>query len=85
MPSPTSVHINEPRKYSKMTQERYELFNRPGRALLLNEMEQTLGLHRKSLVRLTHSDVNASLGANRGPVHYRRRFAQLPRRGRIAA
>ena len=70
MPIHTSMHINEPGKYSKMMQERYGLSNRPGSAGLLNEMEQTLGPYRKSLVRLMDSDLKRKPShKQREPVH----------------
>jgi len=57
MPIHTRMDIHQRRKYLKMMQERYQLSNRPGRTFLLNEMEEMLGLHRKSLIRLMHSDL----------------------------
>ena len=54
----TKMNINERRKYLKIMQERYVPSNRAGRIELLDEMERTVGLHRKSLVRLMHSDLD---------------------------
>ena len=44
--------IDERRKYRKKVQPRYEAADRPGRGVLLTEMEAVTGLHRKSLTRL---------------------------------
>lgn len=57
MPIHTTMNISERPKYLKMMQERYVLSNRSGRTLLLDEMEHMAGLHRKSLIRLMHSDL----------------------------
>jgi hypothetical protein len=44
--------IDERRKYLKKMQPRYLAADRPGRGVLLTEMEAVTGLHRKSLTRL---------------------------------
>jgi hypothetical protein len=54
----TKMNINERRKYLKIMQERYMPSDRAGRTELLDEMGRTVGLHRKSLVRLMHSDLD---------------------------
>lgn len=53
----TKMNIHGRRTYLKMMQERYVLTNRPGRTLLLNEMECMTGMHRKSLINRMNGDL----------------------------
>ena len=43
------------REYIKITQERYFKSNRKQKATILNELSQTLAIHRKSAIRLLNS------------------------------
>lgn len=47
--------VDERRKYLKLMRPRYQVTNRKGQGMLLTEMEQMTGLHRKSLLRLLHT------------------------------
>jgi len=47
--------VNERRKYLKLMRPRYQAADRKGQGVLLTEMEQVTGLHRKSLLRLLHA------------------------------
>ncbi|HFD38729.1 MAG TPA: transposase [Anaerolineae bacterium] len=49
--------IDERRKYLRVMQERYYPASRQERGRLLDEMEAVTKLHRKSLIRLMHSDL----------------------------
>ena len=51
MPAEEEMNIDERFKYLRMVQKRYRLSNRSERNILLDEMEQITGLHRKSLIR----------------------------------
>jgi len=53
--------IDERRKYLRMMRQRYRRADRRARGALLREMEELLGLHRKSLIRL----MNGSLARQR--------------------
>ena len=52
MPSDDEMTIEERRKYLKRMKPRYVQAKRTERGVLLSEMEQVTGLHRKSLTRL---------------------------------
>ena len=47
--------VDERRKYLWRMQKRYTLAGRLGRGKLLDEMQQVLGMHRKSLIRLLNA------------------------------
>ena len=47
--------VDERRKYLCRMQKRYGSGDRQGRGKLLDEMEQVLGMHRKSLIRLLNA------------------------------
>ena len=49
--------INERRKYLRTMQKRYRPASRKDKSRLLEEMAAVTGLHRKSLIRLTGSDL----------------------------
>lgn len=49
------MSVNERRKYLKRMKGRYVAAMRGERGCLLTEMEQVIGLHRKSLTRLMHA------------------------------
>ncbi len=51
------MSIDERRKYLRMMQKRYLGANRRERGRLLDEMEAVTELHRKSLIRLMHHDL----------------------------
>ena len=55
MANDDEMTIDERRKYLKRMRPRYERAERSGRSVLLSEMEQVTGLHRKSLLRLLHA------------------------------
>ena len=52
-----TMTIDERRKYLRMMQKRYVQADRKERGRLLDEMEVITQLHRKSLSRLLHSDL----------------------------
>ena len=52
-----SMSINERRKYLHKTQSRYWQATRKERSRMLDEIEQVIGLHRKSLIRLLRGDL----------------------------
>ena len=52
MPDSEEMTIGERRKYLGRMQGRYLKADRRGRGVLLTEIEEVTGLHRKSLVRL---------------------------------
>jgi hypothetical protein len=52
VPADERMTIDERRKYLTRMWRRYQAADRAGRSVLLTEMEQVTGLHRKSLVRL---------------------------------
>jgi hypothetical protein len=52
MSSDERVTIDERYKYLRKRQKRYQETKRGGRSLLLDEMVEVTGLHRKSLLRL---------------------------------
>lgn len=56
MPAEERMTVNERRKYLKLMKPRYQKARRKEQSALLTEMEQVTGLHRKSLLRLLHSD-----------------------------
>lgn len=51
MPEKEKMTIDERWKYLRIMRERYRKADRKGRTELLNEMAQTTGMHRKSLLR----------------------------------
>lgn len=55
MAAEDAMTIDERRKYLKRMEPRYRAADRAGRSVLLTEMEQVTGLHRKSLTRLLHA------------------------------
>lgn len=57
MPKEEKMTLDERRKYLKIQQRRYKKDKRKERTNLLSEMEETTGLHRKSLIRLMKSDL----------------------------
>jgi len=56
MPTEDQMSVNERRKYLKLMKARYQKASRKEQSELLTEMEQVTNLHRKSLLRLLHSD-----------------------------
>ncbi len=52
MRNQAKMTIDERRKYLRLIKKRYVEANKSERGRLLDEMEATTGLHRKSLVRL---------------------------------
>ncbi len=52
MPSQKTMTIDERRKYLRRLQNRYLKAGKSGKGRLLDQMEATTGLHRKSLIRL---------------------------------
>jgi hypothetical protein len=52
MPDNEEMNINERRKYLKLVRPRYAGAKQEERRMLLTEMKQVTGLHRKSLIRL---------------------------------
>jgi hypothetical protein len=50
-----TMTINERRSYLTRMSRRYQVANRAQRGVLLTEMEQVTGMHRKSLIRLLHA------------------------------
>jgi len=57
MTTEEEMTINERRKYLRKMKLRYSKATRQERGQLLDEMEAVTGLHRKSLVRLMHSNL----------------------------
>ena len=57
MPIEDKMTIDERRKYLRKMQKRYVQADRKERARLLDEMEAVTDMHRKSLVRLMHRDL----------------------------
>ncbi len=57
MPTQIRMTLNERRKYLKIMQVRYLVSDKKERIGLLNEMQKVTGCHRKSLIRLMHSDL----------------------------
>ena len=57
MPTQIRMTLNERRKYLKIMQVRYLASDKKERIGLLNEMQKVTGCHRKSLIRLMHSDL----------------------------
>jgi len=57
MPTSDEMNINERYKYLRLMKKRYLPANRAEQHMLLTEMEHVTGLHRKSLIRLLHSDL----------------------------
>jgi hypothetical protein len=55
VPAEDAMTIDERRKYLKRMWPRYRAADRAGRGVLLTEMEQVTGLHRKSLTRLLNA------------------------------
>lgn len=58
MATDEKMTVDERRKYLKMMQVRYGPASREARGKLLDEMVKVLGMHRKSLSRLMHSDLS---------------------------
>jgi hypothetical protein len=56
MPKEKAMTMAERRKYLSVMRGRYLAASKKGRGMLLTEMEQVTGLHRKSLVRLLKSE-----------------------------
>jgi len=56
MPTEEQMTVNERRKYLKIMKPRYQAAGRAERSLLLNEMEQVTGLHRKHVTRLLNAE-----------------------------
>jgi len=56
VPTQTRMTINERRKYLQIMQVRYLTSDKKVQIGLLNEMQKVTGWHRKSLIRLMHSD-----------------------------
>lgn len=52
MPAEEKMTVDERRKYLSRMKKRYEKADRAERGRLLGEMEEVLGMHRKSLIRL---------------------------------
>jgi hypothetical protein len=57
MDTEVKMTINERYKYLRMMRERYRVADRKERGKLLTEMEAMTSLHRKSLVRLLHGNL----------------------------
>jgi hypothetical protein len=55
MPTEDEMTLDERRKYLKRMKLRYMKAKREERSVLLSEMEQVTGMHRKSLTRLLHA------------------------------
>lgn len=55
MQAEENMTVDERRKYLKLMRPRYQVADRKGQGVLLTEMEQVTGLHRKSLLRLLHT------------------------------
>jgi hypothetical protein len=56
MPTEAQMTVNERRKYLTIMKPRYQAAGRAERSLLLSEMEQVTGLHRKHLTRLLNAE-----------------------------
>lgn len=56
MPTESQMTVNERRKYLTIMKPRYQAAGRAERSLLLSEMEQVTGLHRKHLTRLLNAE-----------------------------
>ena len=61
MSTDDQMNIDERYKYLRRMQKRYMRADRPEQGRLLNELEHVTELHRKSLVRLLHSDLTRQL------------------------
>jgi hypothetical protein len=57
MPEEEKMTIDERFRYLRLTKERYVEASRRERGVLLDEMEDVVRLHRKSLIRLMSSTV----------------------------
>jgi len=57
MSTAEQMTIDERYKYLRLMRKRYMPASRPEQSMLLDEMERVTGLHRKSLIRLLHSDL----------------------------
>lgn len=55
MPTESQMTVNERRKYLTIMKPRYQASGKGERSLLLSEMEQVTGLHRKHLTRLLNA------------------------------
>src|SRR6266699_2773649 len=55
MQAEENITVDERRKYLKLMRPRYQVADRKGQRMLLSEMDQVTGLHRKSLRRLLHT------------------------------
>jgi hypothetical protein len=60
MPADDKMTMDERRKYLRQMQKRYRETDRSVREQLLDEMEQMIQLHRKSLIRLMRVLQNSS-------------------------
>ncbi len=56
MPNEDKMTIGEEYKYLRIVQKKYREATRTERGQLLDRMEETTGLHRKSLIRLMHDN-----------------------------
>jgi len=54
---PMKMTTDEQRKYLRIMQPRYLKAGRAEKTALLDEMEEVIDMHRKSLTRLLHSDL----------------------------
>jgi len=57
MSADEKMTVDERRKYLRRMQQRYLEASRKERSRMLDDMEQVLGMHRKSLIRLLGSDL----------------------------
>lgn len=57
MATEEKMTIDERYKYLRIVQERYWAADKKGRSSLLNELEETTSMHRKSLIRLMRGSV----------------------------
>ncbi len=57
MPKPKKMTVDERRHYLRLLQDRYRRGGKRERGRLLDSMEATTGLHRKSLIRLMAGDL----------------------------
>jgi hypothetical protein len=64
------MSVKTRREYLAIMKERYEQADRKGRSSLLSEMETVIGLHRKSILRLLHSDLQRRARVRQRGYHY---------------
>jgi hypothetical protein len=57
MPKPKEMTVDERRHFLRLLQDRYRQGGKGERGRLLDSMEATTGLHRKSLIRLMAGDL----------------------------